>query len=168
MTKASALIQAAVELDQTSFSHKFGPCFFERTAAAHETLRLFLSGAQSSINQPDYQRRLQLQMQHQFEQLGFQPHPFSTVMQVPLPDSPVSITLKTWNPIEKQLFDACYKGNFPLADQILRDNVIEVNSKDLHHFNQTFLYSACRGPNCQPDIVELFLRNCASTKVPSG
>lgn len=168
ITKASALIQAAVELDQTSFSHKFGPCFFERTAAAQETLRLFLFGDQSSINQPDYQSRLQFQMQHQFEQLGFQPHPFSTVMQVPLPDSPVSITLKTWNPIEKQLFDACYKGNFPLADQLLRDHVIEVNSKDLNHYNQSFLYSACRGPNCQPNIVELLLRNCASTKVPSG
>ena len=38
VTKASSLIQAAVELDQASFNTKFGPCFFERTQEVQETL----------------------------------------------------------------------------------------------------------------------------------
>jgi len=165
VTETSILIQAAVDLDSETFNTNFRCCFFERTQDTQDALRLFLNGAQASTNQMEYHRRLQIMSQMQTALFGFQPVPFPVIQQAP--DSSLSITLKTWDATELQFNAACFTGNIELAKQLLSDHTIDVNAKDSSK-NQTHLYAACRGPSCQPAIVELLLRHCASTKVPSG
>jgi len=168
VTKTSLLIQDAFSLDPESFKAKFGACFLQRTQDVQATLAFFLTGAQGPINQQEYQRRLPIALQKRSQDQGFD-YVSGPVITPPL-DSSQSITLKHWDATEKQLFDACYQGNFQAAQQILDANSIDVNAKDCgpNNRNQTYLYAACRGPNCQPAIVQFLLMNRASTKVPSA
>jgi len=65
--------------------------------------------------------------------------------------------------IEKELFGACFHGNLQVAKTLLSANYIDINAKG--DWDQTCLYTACRGPRCEPAIVELLLMHGASTKV---
>lgn len=174
VTKTSSLLQFALELDSEGFKAKFEQCFFERTTHVQAALKTLLSAtaAQGPKNFQDYQSRLSFESQNQIATFGFQPVPFPIAHQVP--DSSQSFTIKTWNQQEKNFCSACYKGDLDLAKKMLSEYAIDVNAKDPEYVegatkrNQTYLYAACRGPNCQPEIVKLLLMHRASTKVPSG
>jgi hypothetical protein len=172
LTKTSTLIRAALELDPASFTSNLGSCFVERTRDVQEALKSLLGALGQSTTQQqqnnlrDYQARIQIELQKQISVFGDPISPFSAAPQVP--DSSTFGNLKTYDQSEKQFFDACYKGDVVLANKLLGESFIDVDAKDMNYRNQTFLYAACRGPNCQPAIVELLLRHRASTRIPSG
>jgi serine/threonine protein kinase len=166
LTKTSALIRAALELGPASFSSILGSGFVERTHDVQAALKC-LCGAlgqsttkQQQNNLRDYQTRIQIELEKQISVFG---DPISPSL---APDS--STFDHTYDQSEKLFFDACYEGDVVLANKLLGESFIDLNAKDMNYRNQTFLYTACRGPNCQPAIVELLLRHRASTKVPSG
>ncbi len=82
-----------------------------------------------------------------------------------------SFGIHTWSETERSLLKACFEGYLPGVTRILDAHPeLDVNCKDTNFPNeggQTFLYAACRGNHCNPEVVrQLFLRR-ASAKVPS-
>jgi hypothetical protein len=82
-----------------------------------------------------------------------------------------SFVVQTWSETERHLFDACFTGNLQAVFDILDGNPeIDINSKDPDFPNpggQTFLFAACRGNDCNPEVVKELFRRRASAKVPS-
>lgn len=145
-------------------------CFIERFSDAQEALKILLGGPGSStseqllINMENFRKRIKLEMQQRITACGSPIISFSAGVQLPS----TSANFKAYNESEKKFHDARYQGNVAVANKPMGEGSIDVNAVDFNCRKQPFIYAACRGPNCQPAIVELLLRQRASTKVAEG
>eukprot|EP00047_Mylnosiga_fluctuans_P007014 m.250588 g.250588 ORF g.250588 m.250588 type:complete len:1718 (+) comp16785_c0_seq1:95-5248(+) len=85
-----------------------------------------------------------------------------------LSPSMITATTAAWDPPNPNIiaiFSAAFQGDIARFDSLASS--IGANAVDPSRGN-TLLYTACRGPACNPDIVTLLLRRGASPLQPSG